>query len=338
MWVEVTPRIRNFLQQAEPAKTPQAPDAKQLKQHQAVDFDVLTRMVSLHNKAVGPGEAVRLHQLMEGSAVLGREPARSSLGSLSELEQLRAQAQERKYQRSVSALLPSRKRGGGPAGAGAAGQPTGDVFNDYRKSLAIGVNALVGLFLTFAGGFWAAEYAGVQTLSTRLLVGLVMSFVCLLVEVFLLILHDERQRGRRAAASTPPATVPRSFSIPEECAAPSSPAPAPEPFAAPAARGELQPAKETGVELQLAKKTEVELQLRKRSKVQAATIELTAIKEPPAFVGDKANEPTGPKSASRDDAMGGQSHIASSIGKRISEGGVAPSSLSDRHDTMRQRK
>eukprot|EP00920_Eleutheroschizon_duboscqi_P014363 GHVT01033352.1.p1 GENE.GHVT01033352.1~~GHVT01033352.1.p1 ORF type:complete len:278 (+),score=48.81 GHVT01033352.1:79-912(+) len=205
-------------------------------------------------------------------------------------------------------------------------------------SVSIGVNALVGLFLTFAGGFWAAEYAGVQTLSTRLLVGLVMSFVCLLVEVFLLILHDERQRGRRAAASTPPATVPRSFSIPEECAAPSSPAPAPEPFAAPAARGELQPAKETGVELQLAKKTEVELQLRKRSKVQAATIELTAIKEPPAFVGDKANEPTGPKSASRDDAMGGQSHIASSIGKRISEGGVAPSSLSDRHDTMRQRK
>eukprot|EP00921_Rhytidocystis_pertsovi_P026983 GHVQ01043479.1.p1 GENE.GHVQ01043479.1~~GHVQ01043479.1.p1 ORF type:complete len:448 (-),score=81.92 GHVQ01043479.1:282-1625(-) len=107
---------------------------------------------------------------------------------LDELGRMRLRAAERRYQSSAGkAGLP-----------GGSKHIKGDFFGDYQRSLAMGVNALLGLFLTFMAGYWGMKYSGLNAPHThQLLAGLVFSLICLAVEVSLFILHDNTKTNAK---------------------------------------------------------------------------------------------------------------------------------------------
>ncbi|KAL8272957.1 hypothetical protein Esti_003125 [Eimeria stiedai] len=176
--IEVTPRIRKFLETHVPPKR-----RKAMNIQDRIDLDALQDMVQVANKKK-PHPKINMADLVEDSQVVESiKPPKVSLDSLSFSERLRLMAEERRHQAAVRSLwkqAPDRQ----------------DTFADLNKSLAMGVNALLGLFLTFLGGYWAALYCGLENFQSRVVVGLVCSVVCLIVEVVLFVIHDERQRVR----------------------------------------------------------------------------------------------------------------------------------------------
>ncbi|KAL8426094.1 hypothetical protein ACSSS7_008259 [Eimeria intestinalis] len=157
--IEVTPKIRKFLEAHVPPKR-----RKAMNVQDRIDLDVLQDLVQAANKKK-PHSRINMADLVEDSQVVERiEPPKVSLDALSFSERLRLMAEERRHQAAVRSLM--------------------------------GVNALLGLFLTFLGGYWAAFYCGLESFQTRVVVGLVCSVVCLIVEVLLFVIHDERQRVR----------------------------------------------------------------------------------------------------------------------------------------------
>ncbi|XP_022588095.2 uncharacterized protein LOC34621444, partial [Cyclospora cayetanensis] len=176
--IEVTPKIREFLENLASRKKQRCIIAQD-----RIDLDVLQRLVKEWNSETAKNcQNVCMADLVEGSHVVERiEAPPVHLESLSFKERTRLLADERRHQAAVRSLWG--EKGGHQ-----------DSFADLNKSLAMGVNALLGLFLTFLGGYWAALYSGVETFQTRVVVGLVCSIVCLVVEVLLFAIHDERQR------------------------------------------------------------------------------------------------------------------------------------------------
>lgn len=189
--IEVTPRIRTFLE------TRVAPETrKELMVSDRIDLDVLQRLVIAANKKED-GPKVNMAELVEASQVVERiEGPKFCLNKLSFSERLRLEAEERRHQAAVRSLWGERS-------------DRQDCFADINKSLAMGVNALLGIFLTFLGGYWAALYCGVGSFQTRVVIGLVCSICCLIVEVLLFVIHDERQRLRAKKGSVlgPPLRV-----------------------------------------------------------------------------------------------------------------------------------
>ncbi|CDJ37613.1 hypothetical protein, conserved [Eimeria tenella] len=219
--IEITPQIRSFIESHVPAK-----QRSSLVVKGAADLDVLQRWVKAANEKAGKnGPKVNMAELVEDSHLVERiEPPPVPLESLSFKERLRLMADERRHQAAIKSLWGEKK-------------DAEDCFADLNRSLAMGVNALIGIFLTFLGGYWAALYSGVRAFETvgprrgalllinflqqlsvtpaapqqqqqqqqqqececvlqRIIVGLVCSLVCLVVEVLLFILHDERQRKK----------------------------------------------------------------------------------------------------------------------------------------------
>ncbi|KAL8442045.1 hypothetical protein Emag_006710 [Eimeria magna] len=144
--IEVTPRIREFLETHVPHKRREA-----LNIQDRIDLDVLQNLAANQKK---PHLRMNMADLVEESQVVERiEPPKVSLESLSFSERLRLMAEERRHQAAVRSLwkqAPDRQ----------------DTFADLNKSLAMGVNALLGLFLTFLGGYWAALYCGFESFQT----------------------------------------------------------------------------------------------------------------------------------------------------------------------------
>jgi len=154
-----------------------------------IDFDELNKLVYDYNKQVSKEDPeknsknyVRLEGLIKHSNIVNRRILSTNYEHLSELEKLRLHAEERRYQKSIHQVTTTNK------------DDTQDNVANYKRSLAIGINSLIGIFLTFLGGYWGAEYCGITKDITRLLIGLTLSFSCLLIEVILFILHDESQR------------------------------------------------------------------------------------------------------------------------------------------------
>eukprot|EP01068_Selenidium_serpulae_P008272 Selendium_serpulae@DN4942_c0_g1_i1.p1 len=158
--VTVTPPMRDYLSRhPEKCKTFRiCPEAA------TVDLDTFCKMADTEST----GDE-RPHDLLKDSSVVNRAIVRTVTPARSEMEELRLRA---------------------------AGQE--DVYENYKHSIMMAVNSLLGLFLMFFAGYWFCEYNGVTNLRTKVFAGLTCTLVMLLIEVILFVLYDEKVRMKAA--------------------------------------------------------------------------------------------------------------------------------------------
>eukprot|EP01068_Selenidium_serpulae_P008274 Selendium_serpulae@DN4942_c0_g1_i3.p1 len=146
--VTVTPPMRDYLSRhPEKCKTFRiCPEAA------TVDLDTFCKMADTEST----GDE-RPHDLLKDSSVVNRAIVRTITPARTEMEELRLRAGERAYQRSIKDMKFIRSR--------KAGQE--DVYENYKHSIMMAVNSLLGLFLMFFAGYWFCEYNGVTNLRTK---------------------------------------------------------------------------------------------------------------------------------------------------------------------------
>lgn len=177
--IQSTDKVKDFLGQL-----PQQCEARGVDPAaEEIDLDDLTYLVQTQRKT-DDETPVSLNYLLADSSILRRIPKKTEPSSLSEIELIRERAKERKYQRSVGHLKLIYN------------QSSTDVYADYRTSLSMGVNSILGLFLTFFAGYWGAKYIGINDFRIRAFIGLGLSLTCLMIEVVFLITYDEKRRMR----------------------------------------------------------------------------------------------------------------------------------------------
>ncbi|PFH36861.1 hypothetical protein BESB_050530 [Besnoitia besnoiti] len=193
LFIEITAEIREFLDKMGPSI------AGEYTTRTAIDLDRLMELVTKYNKNRAKAAHVRVSDLVEKSYIVGKAPppAAVDVDALPASERFRLLSEERKYRATVKKLF---------------GTTEEDVFANYTQSMALGVNALIGIFLMFLAGYWVAEYSGVRDFTTKVIVGVICSFGCLILEVALLLLHDyvlQRKQKRKTAARGPQTLNPR---------------------------------------------------------------------------------------------------------------------------------
>ncbi|KAF7457621.1 Endoplasmic reticulum-based factor for assembly of V-ATPase [Cryptosporidium felis] len=102
---------------------------------------------------------------------------------LSIIEILRKRSEERRYQSSIKNLSQAKYT--------RTANNVPDAFGvHYSRDILMSMNALIGLVLTFIGGFYAPLYMGLEDFNTRIFIGIGCSILCLIAEVGLLIIYD----------------------------------------------------------------------------------------------------------------------------------------------------
>ncbi|KAJ1607145.1 hypothetical protein OJ253_2487 [Cryptosporidium canis] len=103
--------------------------------------------------------------------------------NLSIMEILRKRSEERKYQSSIKKLSQAKYS--------KSSKDVPDAFGvHYSRDVLMSMNALIGLVLTFIGGFYAPLYMGLEDLNSRIFIGIGCSIVCLIAEVGLFMIYD----------------------------------------------------------------------------------------------------------------------------------------------------
>lgn len=67
-----------------------------------------------------------------------------------------------------------------------------DFFSNYKKTYPYGINLILGLFLTFLSGYYGSLLLGFSKFTTRLICGIVFSYVTLILEVIIFIIINEK--------------------------------------------------------------------------------------------------------------------------------------------------
>ncbi|KJP89762.1 hypothetical protein AK88_00470 [Plasmodium fragile] len=67
-----------------------------------------------------------------------------------------------------------------------------DFFSNYKKTYPYGINLILGIFLTFLSGYYGSLLLGFTKFTTRLICGIVFSYVTLILEVIIFIIINEK--------------------------------------------------------------------------------------------------------------------------------------------------
>ncbi|CRH03897.1 conserved Plasmodium protein, unknown function [Plasmodium relictum] len=67
-----------------------------------------------------------------------------------------------------------------------------DFFFNYKKAFPYGINLILGLFLTFLSGYYGCLLLGYTKFTTRLICGILFSYITLIVEVIIFIIINEK--------------------------------------------------------------------------------------------------------------------------------------------------
>ncbi|KAH8584817.1 endoplasmic reticulum-based factor for assembly of V-ATPase [Cryptosporidium sp. chipmunk genotype I] len=103
--------------------------------------------------------------------------------NLSIMEILRKRSEERKYQSSIKNLSQAKYT--------KISNNVPDAFGvHYSRDVLMSMNALIGLILTFIGGFYAPLYMGLEDINSRIFIGIGCSILCLIAEVGLFMIYD----------------------------------------------------------------------------------------------------------------------------------------------------
>lgn len=189
MKVSVTPELKDFFSRH---------GDKSLKDSEKIDVDALYRAYSkiakeyTSNKENGSSKEnvddfPSLQELLLNSKkevdLDQMNTDNNTQQNLSIMEILRKRSEERKYQSSIKNLSQAKYT--------KASNNVPDAFGvHYSRDVLMSMNALIGLVLTFIGGFYAPLYMGLDDMHTRIFVGIGCSIVCLIAEVSLFMIYD----------------------------------------------------------------------------------------------------------------------------------------------------
>ncbi|SBT45331.1 conserved Plasmodium protein, unknown function [Plasmodium ovale wallikeri] len=67
-----------------------------------------------------------------------------------------------------------------------------DFFTNYKKTYPYGINLILGIFLTFLSGYYGSLLLGFTKFTTRLICGILFSYMTLILEVIIFIIINEK--------------------------------------------------------------------------------------------------------------------------------------------------
>ncbi|CAL1135646.1 unnamed protein product [Cladocopium goreaui] len=181
VFVSIPDALRQFL-----SSECRAEGAKEVAQQSACELDELYRLADEHLKLTQ--EPVKMHELLATAEVVERRevPALGEDGEpLSELEQMRAASQERAYQRMVDGVAPL------------TGQRRTEPLphqQGLRFATNFGTQVIVAFIGAFLLGYYFVEtFVAPESFNAKVIAGASCSFATLLLETFLLVIHEQKQ-------------------------------------------------------------------------------------------------------------------------------------------------
>ncbi|CDU85042.1 hypothetical protein YYC_03093 [Plasmodium yoelii 17X] len=80
-----------------------------------------------------------------------------------------------------------------------------EFFSNYKKTIPYGINIIIGIFLTFLSGYYGSLLVGITKFTTRLICGIVFSYITLIIEVIIFIIINEKmsklKKGQKRMSS-----------------------------------------------------------------------------------------------------------------------------------------
>ncbi|CXI52346.1 conserved Plasmodium protein, unknown function [Plasmodium berghei] len=80
-----------------------------------------------------------------------------------------------------------------------------EFFSNYKKTIPYGINIIIGIFLTFLSGYYGSLLVGITKFTTRLICGIVFSYITLIIEVIIFIVINEKmsklKKGQKRLSS-----------------------------------------------------------------------------------------------------------------------------------------
>ncbi|OII71096.1 hypothetical protein cand_026540 [Cryptosporidium andersoni] len=180
MKVTVTRRLKEFLTDIDSA----------YKDLETIDIDLLYKIYTETSFNIDPNknDILSLQELLLDSKKSLIKSDRV-IENFSLMEILRRRSEERHYQKSIS-NIPQYKN---------SIDIVPDIFGkSYSKDVIWSINALIGLILTFFGGFFAPLFFGIIDITTRTFVGFGCSILCLIAEITLFMLYDIKRNQKIA--------------------------------------------------------------------------------------------------------------------------------------------
>eukprot|EP01053_Blabericola_migrator_P004354 Blabericola_migrator_1__4353@NODE_233_length_11060_cov_144_333303_g198_i0_p3_GENE_NODE_233_length_11060_cov_144_333303_g198_i0NODE_233_length_11060_cov_144_333303_g198_i0_p3_ORF_typecomplete_len447_score80_52Vma12/PF11712_8/3e11Phage_holin_3_6/PF07332_11/0_1_NODE_233_length_11060_cov_144_333303_g198_i0877010110 len=167
----------------------------------AVSLDVLLTHVREYNQA-HPDTPVNIAPALHRSGIVEKNQVLPEVAtdSLKPVEKLRLFSSERMYQKMLANSTPLFQK----AHEDGRDVPESLVI-EVNSSVAMAVSLLMGLFITFALGWYGGPYIGVHHLASRAVLGLVLAILCMITEVSLIIVRSSKldrmkaMRDRRRA-------------------------------------------------------------------------------------------------------------------------------------------
>mmetsp|Transcript_125319 Transcript_125319/g.390151 ORF Transcript_125319/g.390151 Transcript_125319/m.390151 type:complete len:226 (-) Transcript_125319:49-726(-) len=185
VFISATPKVLEFLEECSAKGA-----AKRHKDAGSIELDELYRLVDDHERGGGP--PVKIHELLEGAEVTERREARAE--PLSELERMRVESEERRYQHLVRDVAPLTKLKRQEPG-------------EHQQGLRFATNfatqvvvAFIGAFLL--GYFFVETFVAPDSFNAKVIAGAFCSFFTLLLETFLLVVHEQKKEMLEQRART----------------------------------------------------------------------------------------------------------------------------------------
>ncbi|KAK6587916.1 hypothetical protein RS030_81439 [Cryptosporidium xiaoi] len=178
MRVTVTQELRDFLKKH---------GESSLCNSEKIDVDTLIKIYSkvLH-RSNGSDIPTLQELLIDSKRDFDDNSNLNSNSNASIFEILRKRSEERKYQYSIKNLSQAKYTN--------TTSSVPDIFGVcYSRDVFMSLNAIIGLILTFIGGFYAPVYMGLFDLNTRIFIGIGCSIICLIAEVSLFMIYDVKR-------------------------------------------------------------------------------------------------------------------------------------------------
>jgi hypothetical protein len=186
IFVPISPEIRTLFSRVE-YQYQAEPDG-------SVEIDDVYKAVTAFNNSHTPEESIEIASLLETSEIIRRERSDRSmnLSTLTELEQMRLRAEERRYQRSIENVVTMKKSNNSD-------------IRSMSESIAFASHFILAFGSAFLLGYYLGEYLfGFEKSEHKYMVGGACSFATLILESILFIIRDNKQNMSAKLRSAKP--------------------------------------------------------------------------------------------------------------------------------------
>lgn len=187
--MSVTDKLRDFLLRERGVSLPEGA---------SIEIDEVYMHATQHNSkyASNPEKCVHVAQLLDKSKIVYRTKSPECGSHLTEIERMRAKAEERKYQKTISGISLARTMG------------AGSDFKSAAESLSFATHFILAFISAFLVGYYLGEYVfAFQRQDYKYILGGACSFGTLILESLLFIIREEKKQmvGSKRSPALPKA-------------------------------------------------------------------------------------------------------------------------------------